>query len=239
MAKALEKAGYENERQRARRQQKEIEFFLRAEIGNKSFAAGDRLPPERQLSEKFSATRSVVRAALDKLTTEGLLRRRTGSGTYVSGVPARLASTAVETDQVSPSDVLEARRVFEVGYLNLVVARATEADFQRMEVELRAMENAPDQQSFRQAGYRFQLCVAEASRNALVVAMQRQIMETRIAIGWSSMPSLNDTQELRRDQIKHQREVLAALRARDAPRAAGIAANELSKMITHIIAPDR
>ena len=239
MAKGSEIAGKENERQRARRQQDAIELFLRAEIGNKSLSAGDRLEPERQLAKKFSASRSVVRAALDKLTTEGLLRRRIGSGTYVNGVPARLASTTVETDQVSPSDVLEARRVLEVGYLDLVVARATEADFQRMEVELRAMENAPDQQSFRQAGYRFQLCVAEASRNALVVAMQRQIMETRIAIGWSSMPSLNDTLDLRRDQIKHQREVLAALRARDAARAAGIAGNELSKMITRIIAPER
>jgi GntR family uxuAB operon transcriptional repressor len=235
----LKSNGNENERQRARRQQDEIELFLRAEIGNKSLAAGDRLPAERELAKKFSATRSVVRGALTTLTAEGLLRRRTGSGTYVNGVPARMAGGSIVADQVSPSDVLEARRVLEVGYLDLVVARATETDFQKMEVELRAMENAADQQSFRQAGYRFQLCVAEASRNALVIAMQRQIMETRTAIGWSTMPTLNDTQELRQDQIKHQRQVLAALRARDAHRAANIAAAELSKMIAMIIAPQR
>lgn len=234
---AMNGPDHENERQRARRIQDEIEMFFRSAIVNKSLSAGDRLPAERELAQTFSATRAVVRGALDRLTNEGLLRRRIGSGTFVNGAAPQPEDPSIKTEQVSPSDVLEARRVLEVGYLNLVVARATETDFQKMEAELHAMEEAGDQQSFRQAGYRFHLRVAESSRNALVIAMQRQVMTARSAIGWSTIPSLNDTPELRKDQIEHLREILTALRERDGPRAARIASDELSKMIGRIISP--
>ena len=46
---------------------------------------GDRLPPERKLSEKLNVNRMTVRRALHMLELQGLLVRRQGSGTYVAG----------------------------------------------------------------------------------------------------------------------------------------------------------
>jgi len=48
---------------------------------------GDRLPSERELSERWGVARMTVRHATDALISEGLLERRHGSGTYVVPQP--------------------------------------------------------------------------------------------------------------------------------------------------------
>jgi GntR family transcriptional regulator len=49
--------------------------------------AGDRLPSERELSERWEVARMTVRNATDTLVAEGLVERRHGSGTYVLAQP--------------------------------------------------------------------------------------------------------------------------------------------------------
>jgi GntR family transcriptional regulator len=48
---------------------------------------GGRLPAERQLSESLGVARETLRRALDELERDGVLRRRQGAGTFVSGQP--------------------------------------------------------------------------------------------------------------------------------------------------------
>jgi GntR family transcriptional regulator len=57
-------------------------FLDRIESGELS--PGDRLPPERELSELLSVNRMTVRRALRMLEGQGLLIRRQGAGTYVA-----------------------------------------------------------------------------------------------------------------------------------------------------------
>ena len=46
---------------------------------------GDRLPPERELAQRFGVARETLRRAMEALQAEGLLRRRQGSGTFAAG----------------------------------------------------------------------------------------------------------------------------------------------------------
>ena len=46
---------------------------------------GARLPPERELAERFSVARETLRRALRELQSDGLLERRQGTGTFVAG----------------------------------------------------------------------------------------------------------------------------------------------------------
>lgn len=68
----------------------EIGKVLRQEIIQGVMKPGDRLPTERELSERFETTRITVRRALRLLDDEQLIRRLQGSGTYVRPRPERM-----------------------------------------------------------------------------------------------------------------------------------------------------
>src|SRR5512145_1331124 len=57
---------------------------LLARIESGELTPGDRLPPERELSETLGVTRMTLRQALRVLETQGLLVRRQGVGTYIA-----------------------------------------------------------------------------------------------------------------------------------------------------------
>lgn len=48
---------------------------------------GDRLPSERDLSQRWGVARMTLRRAVDSLVAEGVVERRHGSGTYVTPQP--------------------------------------------------------------------------------------------------------------------------------------------------------
>ncbi len=57
---------------------------LLSEIESGDLKPGERLPPERTLSETLGVNRMTLRQALSKLETEGYLDRRQGAGTFVA-----------------------------------------------------------------------------------------------------------------------------------------------------------
>lgn len=59
--------------------------YLKREIRRGRLKEGDRLPTERQLSEKLNVSRTTVRDAMRLLEGMGVLVSRQGSGNYLSG----------------------------------------------------------------------------------------------------------------------------------------------------------
>jgi GntR family transcriptional repressor for pyruvate dehydrogenase complex len=62
-----------------------VEGVLRL-IRERALRSGDRLEPERELAARLATSRTVVREALNRLVSEGLLTSRQGSGTYIADV---------------------------------------------------------------------------------------------------------------------------------------------------------
>jgi GntR family transcriptional regulator/MocR family aminotransferase len=60
---------------------------LRAAVLDGRLRSGDRLPPTRFLAERLGVSRKTVSEAYERLTGEGFLQARTGSGTYVADTP--------------------------------------------------------------------------------------------------------------------------------------------------------
>ena len=67
---------------------------ISADIERGTYPVGSRIPPEHELEELYQVSRVTVRRALAELTSEGLLERKQGKGTFVSvpGIQQNLKS---------------------------------------------------------------------------------------------------------------------------------------------------
>jgi DNA-binding FadR family transcriptional regulator len=68
---------------------KEITTKLLRGILDGTYPAGSKLPNERELAETFSVTRNVIREALKRIETVGMITIRQGSGALVEDVRRR------------------------------------------------------------------------------------------------------------------------------------------------------
>lgn len=112
----------------------EIVEQIKAAIRAGQLGPGDRLPPERELTELFGVSRVTVRDALRVLEATGLVEIRVGAGggAFVtapdSGDVGEGISNMLLMGAVSSQDVTETRMILEIGMLPLVCERATEDD---------------------------------------------------------------------------------------------------------------
>ncbi|MFN7805994.1 MAG: FadR/GntR family transcriptional regulator [Planctomycetaceae bacterium] len=74
----------------------EISRQLERAIVEGDYSPGQRLPPERLLSSQFQASRSVIREALGRLASLGLVESRQGSGTRVTSPNGRQVALGYE-----------------------------------------------------------------------------------------------------------------------------------------------
>jgi len=115
---------------------------------------GSRLPPEADLAARANVRRLTLREAVKVLRDKGVLRVEQGRGTFVNP-PARwsaldaelLASrTALEGGSrgLLGRQLVEARRVVEVGIAGLAAQRRTEEDLDRLGAALGVMRSTHD-----------------------------------------------------------------------------------------------
>ncbi len=64
----------------------QVAILLHGRIADGTYAPGDRLPSEPELADELGVSRGTVRSAMAVLATAGLIVRRQGDGTYVTGV---------------------------------------------------------------------------------------------------------------------------------------------------------
>ena len=106
-------------------------------ILDSTFPAGQPLPGERQLAERFGVSRGSVRDALRVLETIGLLVSRHGQGTFpqeldVDRLVAPLASVLTYRHDLE-DELLDVRRMFEPAVARVAATRITQEDLVDLE----------------------------------------------------------------------------------------------------------
>jgi GntR family transcriptional regulator, transcriptional repressor for pyruvate dehydrogenase complex len=148
---------------------------IRALIRQGRLKAGDRLPSERDLCERFGVSRVTVREALRVLEAGGLIDVRVGArgGAFVtSPTRDRLGEGLADLLQLSPltaTEVTEARLVFELGIVPLVIERATEDDLVALERLCEEQQTALDDERYTmEMSAEFHVRVAASTHNKAV-----------------------------------------------------------------------
>jgi len=212
--------------------EEQVYKLIKDGINNGHFQQGQKLLSERALSKELSLPRVAIRRAFARLHTEHLIER--GIGRAGSRVSIKIDKQK-DHRAASPQDILEARWAFEPGLVPLIVARATEDDFQSMSEKLVLMEIASTQQEFRESGYAFHLELAKATRNPLLIDIFELIIESRVRAGWGKLSLLNSTVELRNSQIERNKNILEALKNRDSELASNLIRSHLEMILSDVI----
>jgi GntR family transcriptional repressor for pyruvate dehydrogenase complex len=152
---------------------------LQARILDGTLAAGDRLPPERDLAEQLHVNRSSVREALKKLEQLRLVEIQRGSGIRVRRLDEanfelvrRLLFREGRPNLAWIRDLLELREVVLLGLVRLGLERVTEGEAARL-VELVDRATAPElaDEEFADALMAVQDASARMTRNQVVMLL--------------------------------------------------------------------
>ena len=184
--------------------------------------AGDRLPAERSLSEQFTLSRGSVRKVLQDLRGLGLIEQAVGSGTYVADRADAVIRTLPATRpaaQTSPAELMEARIAFEPAVLELVVAHATAADFERMDECCDKAEAAQTLEEFERWDGLLHEVIAGATRNSFVTGVFGLMNQARAQTEWGALKRRSVTPERREHYQQEHRRLVQAIKARDLEQA--------------------
>ncbi|RSD27877.1 FadR/GntR family transcriptional regulator [Mesobacillus subterraneus] len=116
----------------------EIVRQLREMIYKDELKPGDKIPSERELSERLNAGRSSVREALRALELLGLIETRRGEGTFIRDFRGnqlvQLLSTFILQDDKAKQDVIETKSMIEVDCLYLAAEKVQQEEIERLKV---------------------------------------------------------------------------------------------------------
>lgn len=163
---------------------RQIAEQLRGLIVDGEFAAGTRLPAERDLARQLGVSRPSVREALIALEVEGWVEVRTGSGIYVqearqrNGAHAPRNGNGTGTDW-GPLELMRARELVEGEVAALAARHARKAHIAAMAAALARMREDSDAGIEPRAG-------DEAFHNAIAQACGNEVLSDTVRSYWSA-----------------------------------------------------
>ena len=154
---------------------------LFARIKAEEYPTDTRLPSERTLAAELGVARNTVREALDVLEAQNAIRRRPGSGsfvTYRSSTPAPGAEPTL-ADDTSPLDHLVVRGILEPEMVRLAVVNMTPRQINALAETLSKIEAIQtDVDGFIELEEQIYMQIAEGTGNPLLASCYRLTIET-------------------------------------------------------------
>ncbi len=137
---------------------------------------GDRLPPEKLLSERLGLSRSSMREAVKALEVIRVLDVRRGDGTYVTSLEPRLLLEAMSfvVDFHDDSSVLElfaVRRILEPAAVELAATRISALQIAELRSQLETVGEASSVEDLVLHDLAFHGSIAGAAGNAYLSSL--------------------------------------------------------------------
>lgn len=195
---------------------------------------GERLPSERELSDRLGVSRPSLREAVAELQGRGLLATRASAGIYVADVLGNAFSPALvrlfAAHEEAVFDYIAFRRDLESIAAERAATHGSETDLKVVDAVFRKIEAAHTKRNpadEAELDAEFHLAILEASHNVVLLHMMRSMFDLlREGVFFNRQIMFNNrtTRDL---LLEHHRAINDALQARD-PAAAREA------VITHL-----
>ena len=189
---------------------------VRALIADGHLKSGDRLPPERDLADRFRVSRTSVREALRSLQSRGLIEIRAGEGAFVRDVSVEALveplALVILPYREAVGELFEARRLLEPVIAAMAARRATREELAEMERILaeQAREVSQGRTGMAQDSA-LHAAIAQSAHNRAIVRIVSALVDL---LAQSREESLHTPGRPTRSHQDHRR-ILQAIRRRD------------------------
>lgn len=215
---------------------------LAAEIRRGGLVPGDKLPTEARLVAQFGVSRTVVREAVSRLKSLGLVDSRQGSGVFVQA-PAAFAPLNFETRHAASQEaviqMVEVRRALEAEVAALAAQRRSATDMRRIQAAVKALDAAVQHGGDGVAeDVQFHRAIADAARNPFLLQTLEYLGQ--FLHGATQVTRANEARRLDfAQQVQHEHAaIVQALEAGDAEAARQAAAGHMGNAIVRIRSAD-
>ncbi|MGI4814290.1 MAG: FadR/GntR family transcriptional regulator [Janthinobacterium lividum] len=216
-----------------RRSFEDICDSIRNDVASGHLLPGDRLPPERDLAQRFDVSRSAVREALRSMEVAGFVhcQQGQGGGAFIKQSDSAVVTQAVRDmvllGQIPAYSVTEARIGVAALAIRLACERGSGADFAAIERDIDQLEQLTRDGEFsrrRDHITEFYRLLARATHNPVIVMMLDALSELVRTL----MQAIADAPLT--DVVAVRRRVLAHLRARNAESAIAEITDHLERL---------
>jgi len=206
---------------------------IKAMIVSGELKPGQRLPPEKELSERLGLSRNSLREAVKSLEVIRVLDVRRGDGTFVTSLEPRLLleamSFVVDLHQDSSViEIFEVRRVLEPFAAGLAAAKISAEQLDALAASLGSVDESTPVEDLVAHDLEFHRLITEASGNdylsSLVESMSSSTIRARI---WRGITQDHATERT----LNEHAAILAALRDRDVALTEEMLANHVDGIV--------
>jgi GntR family transcriptional repressor for pyruvate dehydrogenase complex len=184
---------------------------------------GDRLPSERDLSEKLGVCRASVREALRSMEIIGLIEIRQGEGSYITGdMETRLfepLSMMFALRKSDPMDILQLRMIIEVGAASMAAQKITEEQAKELSDCLKNLINAVTEEESVFFDTQLHYKIAEISGNYLIIALLNTVASLISRFIKNARGMILVAEGSKQILINQHKEICDAILARDPEKA--------------------
>ena len=175
---------------------------------------GDKIPSESKLCEMTGASRISVRAAIQRLSSLGLVESKRGGGTYVCEMSGEqhLNSVIPYLTLARPdrASMFEFRRIIEVEGAALAALRADSKQIAAMYEATRLMAEATEPEEITKYDLEFHHLIMQGSRNSILVKVFEILEETYLSLLKENVSKLGST------GASYHQMITVAIESRDA-----------------------
>ena len=195
---------------------------IKSAILNGTIKLGDKLPPERELVQRFQVSRISVREALKGLEASGLLTIKPGSGVFVAEANSKPLSESFSSilriQKTSINELTEARIILEPNIASLASERMTTEDLLKLEQNIQETSkaiksNSPSLTSTQ--NIEFHSLMAESTHNTVISLTMKTLLDVVKEMTIEITDNLPKRKEISSHAIDYHKKILKAFKEKD------------------------